>query len=341
MNRVVSMAAALVLGLIACCMGGLAAGTGVLTTHTCLLPHTTATPTPAAATDGGYGPWDAQQVAHAATIVAVGRQLGVPPRGWVVAVATAMQESSLRNLPHLGEANDHDSLGLFQQRPSQGWGSSEQLQDPQYAATAFYQRLVTVDGWEHMALTDAAQAVQRSAHPNAYAKWETDAVALTAAIVGTTTEALALCGAGGWVRPVDGILVSGFRTTSRPTHNGVDIAAPRGTTVVAAHTGTVTVATCNVIPTSWGCDRDGTPEILGCGWYVDIAHPGGITTRYCHLLSEPQVAVGDLVQTGQPIGQIGSSGRSSGPHLHYEVHLPDQGPVDPAPFMDSVGAPLG
>src|SRR3954453_8460147 len=85
---------------------------------------------------GGIGPigkWNAEQAGNAATIISVGMRLQIPPRGWVIAVATAMQESSLINTP----AGDQDSTGLFQQRPSQGWGTPEQLHDPQYAATRF------------------------------------------------------------------------------------------------------------------------------------------------------------------------------------------------------------
>lgn len=134
-----------------------------------------ATPPPAVA-DG----YDAEQLTNAAIIVAVGAGRGVPVRGQIIAVATAIQESSLRNLDHLGPSNDHDSLGLFQQRPSQGWGTPDQLTDPTYAAGAFYARLLTVAGWEQLPLTQAAQAVQRSATPDAYARWEADATALVA-----------------------------------------------------------------------------------------------------------------------------------------------------------------
>jgi hypothetical protein len=122
--------------------------------------------------------WDATQRENATTIVKVGVALAVPERGLIVALATAMQESKLKNLGHLGAKNDHDSLGLFQQRPSMGWGTAEQVTDPVYAATAFYLALQSVRGWESMAVTVAAQRVQRSAFPNAYAKWETDATSL-------------------------------------------------------------------------------------------------------------------------------------------------------------------
>ncbi|MFS0730144.1 LysM peptidoglycan-binding domain-containing protein [Curtobacterium sp. 1P10AnD] len=116
----------------------------------------------------------AEQWRNAATIVSVGRSLGVPQRGLVVALAAAMQESSLRNLSH----GDRDSVGLFQQRPSQGWGSADSLQDPATAAKRFFagnpgktRGLLGVPGWASMSVTDAAQAVQVSAYPKAYAKW--------------------------------------------------------------------------------------------------------------------------------------------------------------------------
>ncbi len=125
-----------------------------------------------------HGEWDAGQIGDAATIVAVGAALNVPSRGWVIAVATAMQESALVNTP----GGDRDSVGLFQQRPSQGWGSPEQLLDPAYAAGRFYARLLTVPGWQILPLTDAAQAVQHSATPDAYATWETDATTIVAAV---------------------------------------------------------------------------------------------------------------------------------------------------------------
>jgi hypothetical protein len=122
--------------------------------------------------------WDSTQRENATTIVEVGVVLGVPKRGEVVALATAMQESQLYNLGDLGANNDHDSLGLFQQRPSMGWGTPAQVTDPVYAATAFYVALQRIPGWDSMAVTVAAQSVQRSAFPDAYAKWETDATSL-------------------------------------------------------------------------------------------------------------------------------------------------------------------
>lgn len=130
--------------------------------------------------------WDIAQRGNAATIVQVGVALAIPVRGEIVAVATAIQESQLYNLGNLGAKNDHDSLGLFQQRPSMGWGSPEQVTDPVFAATAFYLALKRVAGWESMAVTVAAQRVQRSAFPNAYARWENDATALAQATLCNT-----------------------------------------------------------------------------------------------------------------------------------------------------------
>jgi hypothetical protein len=120
-----------------------------------------------------------EQAANAATIAAVARSRGLPLRATVIALATAQQESRLRNLDY----GDRDSLGLFQQRPSQGWGSAEQVQDPVYAAGKFFDHLVEVPGWETGRLTDVAQAVQRSGFPEAYQQWEPMATALAGALL--------------------------------------------------------------------------------------------------------------------------------------------------------------
>jgi hypothetical protein len=122
---------------------------------------------------------DDEQVANAATIVEVGKDLDMSDRAVVVALAASMQESKLRNLDY----GDRDSLGLFQQRPSQGWGSEEQVQDPVHAARSFYGTLRKVEGWQEMRVTDAAQRVQRSAFPEAYQKWADDADLLAAALL--------------------------------------------------------------------------------------------------------------------------------------------------------------
>lgn len=127
-----------------------------------------------------------EQAQHAATIAAAARQRGLPLRASTVALATAIQESKLENL----SGGDHDSAGLFQQRPSQGWGSFDQVTDPVYATGRFFDALILVSNWEQMAITDAAQAVQRSAYPDAYANHANDARILTATFHGTAGAAL-------------------------------------------------------------------------------------------------------------------------------------------------------
>jgi len=120
-------------------------------------------------------PLSGDQMKNAQKIVEAGKSMGLPPRAWVIALATSMQETKLHNYGDLGNSNDHDSLGLFQQRPSSGWGSPDQLTDPTYAAKAFYKSLTDVHGWSKMPLTDAAQAVQVSAFGDRYAQWEAKA----------------------------------------------------------------------------------------------------------------------------------------------------------------------
>ena len=129
---------------------------------------------------------DSAQLANAEIIYDVSVTLGLPERAAVIAEATALQESSLVNRP----GGTSDSLGLFQQRPSQGWGTPAQIMQPVYAATRFYQALTAVPGWQSLPLTDAAQAVQHSHTPQAYAKWETPTDALAATFSGSADDCL-------------------------------------------------------------------------------------------------------------------------------------------------------
>jgi hypothetical protein len=131
-------------------------------------------------------PLSGQQAQNAATIAAIGRQLGMPDHAVTVALATALQESSLYNLP----AGDRDSAGLFQQRPSQGWGTRSEILDPVHASIAFYQRLRDHPEWEQLSVAEAAQLVQRSGEPSAYAQWEPRARAFARALTGEAPAAL-------------------------------------------------------------------------------------------------------------------------------------------------------
>jgi hypothetical protein len=128
---------------------------------------------------------DPSQAGYAGLISAIAVQRGLPARAASIALAAAYQESDLRNL----RGGDRDSAGLFQQRPSQGWGTADEVRDPVHAANAFYDALEKVDGYEAMEITEAAQAVQRSGFPDAYADHEADARALASALSGNSAAA--------------------------------------------------------------------------------------------------------------------------------------------------------
>ena len=136
--------------------------------------------------DGHTVEIDLEQAENASLITAVSIQRGLPARAASIALATAFQESKLYNI----EYGDRDSVGLFQQRPSQGWGSVEELMDPVFATNAFYDALAKVDGYREMEITQAAQAVQRSAYPGAYADHEQDGRALASALTGNSPRAM-------------------------------------------------------------------------------------------------------------------------------------------------------
>ncbi len=126
--------------------------------------------------------WAPDQASNSAAITAIAVQRGLPPRAASIAIATAMQESKVRNV----RFGDRDSLGLFQQRPSQGWGTAEQILDPEYSTNKFYDVLLEVDGYAGMDIAEAAQAVQRSADGSAYAQHEAKARATASVLSGQT-----------------------------------------------------------------------------------------------------------------------------------------------------------
>ncbi|MGI5246702.1 hypothetical protein [Dactylosporangium sp. CA-139066] len=149
----------------------------------------TASPSPTVHTP--VGGLTQAEMNNAVTIIKVGQQANLPQRAFVVAIATALQESHLHNLansnvpeslklPNEGVGSDHDSVGLFQQRPN--WGTVAELMNPAEAARRFYAALVQVQGWEQMAVTVAAQTVQVSAYPDAYAQWQTLAGQIVSAV---------------------------------------------------------------------------------------------------------------------------------------------------------------
>ncbi|MFE4827570.1 hypothetical protein [Streptomyces sp. NPDC056672] len=167
-----------------------------------------------------------EQAANAATISAVGTTRGLPERAVTIALATALQESALRNLNH----GDRDSLGLFQQRPSKGWGTAKQILDPVYSAGQFYDHLAQVPGYSRLPLTEAAQRVQRSGFPQAYAKHEPDAALLAAALTGRSAASLT-CSAPSAAVPGDpakvrAALVRAFGSGVRPAGSDTGVSVP-------------------------------------------------------------------------------------------------------------------
>ncbi|MBT8224702.1 MAG: M23 family metallopeptidase [Dactylosporangium sp.] len=268
-----------------------------------------------------------EQASNAAIIVTAGQRMRVPSSGWVIAIATGLRASGLINRT---AAAEDGTLGLFDQRPAQGWGTVDEIADPPHAAGAFYEALLRIDGWQAMAVAEASRTVRQSAGTDE--RFVAQARSMVAAFTGGNAGNDPACGqvtisATGWTRPVPGEVISGFRTRELPKHQGIDFAAARYTIIRAASAGTVVTAVCNiagrfypVAHTPSPCDTDGSPDIGGCGWYLEIQHSGDIVSRYCHLVRAPEVAIGQTVSAGQPIGLAGTSGHSSATHLHFEIH---------------------
>lgn len=292
------------------------------------------------------------QLQHAATIISVGSGIqGVGRAGITVALAAALTESSLQQLanpaypdsfdyPNDGWGWDHDSLGLFQMRPASGWGSVQQLMDPTFEARAFFggptgpnypspRGLLDIPGWQQMDPGEAAQSVEVSAYPDRYQNYVPVAETILNALTGSTDAAPAAGSAsGGTTAGADAgagsqvvfplpagtwSLTDGFGpridpfTGERSFHTGTDFAAPAGTPILAAADGTVTVA----------------GPVGGYGNLIVIEHHidgQTVATAYGHMWDNGVlVHVGDHVTAGQQIGEVGSDGWSTGPHLHFEV----------------------
>lgn len=167
---------------------------------------------------------DLDQAHYTSIVVGLSVRRGLAPRAGSIAMATVYQETGIRNLDY----GDRDSVGLFQQRPSQGWGSEKQLMDPYYATTKFYNALVRVRDWETREVTKVAQAVQRSAYPDAYADHEPDARVLASALTGQTAHAFTCLVHDGRTGDADGLaesLEETFRSDARATDKVVTMRA--------------------------------------------------------------------------------------------------------------------
>lgn len=276
-----------------------------------------------------------EQRQMAALIVKIGqsRPEKFSDRDIAIAVATAIQESNLRNLPYLNGVNDHDSLGLFQQRPSVGsWGTAAQIMDPVHATNEFYNRLAGVKNRDQKAMIDVAIEIQIPNKAAYHSRWKWDAIAQAivsiykTAVGGSGTPTTNMCllaahvppvGSGSTHLPLDpGYHVSdGFNDPrdnmsigSHP-HVGIDLvygSNTRGRPVYAAFSGTV-------IDSGMGQGCSGNNP-------VEVMSKDGLIAWYLHMNgSDIKVKKGDVVTAGQQIGAIGACGQVTGPHLHFAI----------------------
>jgi hypothetical protein len=159
---------------------------------------------------------DLEQAHFASIIAGVAVRRGLPPRAASIALATAYQETGIRNL----EYGDRDSVGLFQQRPSQGWGTKKQLMDPDYAAGKFYDALVKINNWQTDDINYVAQKVQRSGHPEAYNDHEADARVLASALTGQSPAGFSCLDRSGTAGDTKGL-----RSSLQQTFGNIDDSA--------------------------------------------------------------------------------------------------------------------
>jgi len=366
------MRAFIIVGLLALLAGPVIGLVAVVTVMTRGSESWCSTPLPAAGespdgliattSDGTRVALNRTQLGHAATIIDVGaRTDGVGRDGVVVALMAALTESSLRMLantgaypesgsfPNDGDASDHDSLGLFQMRPVAGWGTVADLMNPDYQAAAFFggpggpnggspRGLLDIPDWTALEKGEAAQAVEVSAYPDRYARFEP----VAEQILDTLTSQTGQTGAGipdaavaSTRRTVFPLPASTWTRTSeygmrlnpvlhiRRLHAGVDLAAHAGTPVLATAPGRVVTA-----------EHSG-----GLGIHVAVEHTvegEQVVSVYGHL-RQMAVAVGDVVAAGQVLGEVGSTGNSTGPHLHFEIRPggPDVDAIDPSGWLEA------
>ncbi|GAA0681858.1 heavy metal transporter [Streptomyces thermocarboxydus] len=266
--------------------------------------------------DGAVYEFSPEQAVNAATIAAVGTARELPERAVTIALATALQESALRNI----EYGDRDSLGLFQQRPSQGWGTPRQIMDPAYASEKFYEHLEKVPGYTRLPLTVAAQKVQRSGFPQAYAKHEPDATLLAAALTGRSGATLTCDGRPAATRAkgadaVRDALVEAFgRDVLEPAGAVVDDGKGRASaspepsgTEAESGDGTVTLP----VTTVSGDRRDARAR----GWQLAhwaVAHASDLHIRSVSYAGREWVA-GHTDSRWRPLDGKGSSGSDGEP----------------------------
>ncbi|WP_300345734.1 M23 family metallopeptidase [Nesterenkonia sp.] len=299
-----------------------------------------------------------EQLTHAATIIETGTSIEAVSRdGLVIALMAALTESTLRQLsnetaypdsadyPNDGDGSDHDSLGLFQMRPSTGWGSVEDLMDPIYQAEAFFggpegpnsgspRGLLDIPGWQEMDKGEAAQAVEVSAYPDRYRNYEPVAETILEALTaGSEAGPASVPESGRVVFPLPedaAVQTSDYGPRVHPVtgedsfHAGTDWAAPDGTPIYAIADGVVASADYN--------------EARGGVIVIDHTINGeAVSSVYIHMWETGiHIQPGDTVSAGDHIGDVGNSGQSTGPHLHLEIWPggPDTGEhTDPEPWL--------
>lgn len=267
--------------------------------------------------------FDAGQMKNAATIASVGSSMGMSKRDIEIGIMTAITESMLRNVNY----GDRDSLGLFQQRPSMGWGTAAQVTDPKYASTKFFSVLRGVTGRDAMTPWMAAQTVQRSAYSDGsnYQQYWDEAMAIftkglkkgrngnySAVGPGGGYQA----GEGGTRRPINVAATSGIHGGSDAGNPpALDFAAVRGTPVYAIADGRITKSYDIAGPLS-SDSYDGDGPYGSFGRTISMVTDGGHTALYAHL-DRRSVTAGQRVRGGAVIGYSGNTGNSSGPHLHF------------------------
>lgn len=257
-----------------------------------------------------------------------------PPKAIATAIAVGIQETNLVNV-ETPATDGSDSAGVFQERPSQGWGTREQVLDVTYAATQFYDHLDrNVPNIDALSMIDIAIAVENPSLEAYHSRWNWDktGVELLAQVAAPGAENS--CKTTGWQLPLQAKvydITSRFGMRLDPVyqvkvklHDGVDLGAAEGTPILAAHSGTVTFA-------GWNG---------GYGNYVSLDNGSEVITGYGHMINIVSgLKKGDTVTTGQVLGYLGSTGDSTGDHLHFLVHLNGK-PVDPIAFMQSNGVSI-
>lgn len=263
-------------------------------------------------TPGKYGDlmFDAEQLRNASIISSVGKSMGMSGRDLAIGIMTAITESGLRNVNY----GDRDSLGLFQQRPSMGWGTPEQVTNPEYAARKFFEALKGVTNRGSLSPWMAAQTVQRSAFADGsnYRQYWDEGQAIFKALMSSGTGGGYMPGPGGRSKPIKGYSHGGIHDTSTG-YPAVDFAAPEGTPIYAVASGVI-----SRYDELRGYEPRNAVQngFYSYGKVLYLKTDAGPTALYAHL-SQAHVREGQRVAGGAKIAASGNTGYSTGPHLHF------------------------